>query len=420
MTDATEETDVGRSDGRWFNRLSTLIGLLTVGVVLFLPMVALVFLRTLLDTLQLYDKTALKVSGSAVGIGVILRATARRLLRTGARNVMRTTVGTFTRTTMRALTRRVVRIAVRSASLVAQKVFFVKAVEYTQTTEIRETTQPTHTIDSSQPKDFQQPPEAKQIHSPANSFVAILLGFVALYFSMLGILYILSWNEFPGNEYLPHMGTTLAINPAVPTTAIPAAAMNSPDIAPKAKFSSKFRQISTGVTGEPFSKSLEQRSNAKFHSVYLLALFGSLPILFYALFVSVSAWRNDIKVQFQTGIDGLLLQAYFTGGGSFLPLTTDVHYEGSPRKRAIVSATALIGLFLIHLLLLFPAYWFDSYLYRYASGMFLLYCFIYAFPIRPLDGHSLWNWSGWLWLLFFLPIFLSFMLNIPGSFNAIL
>jgi hypothetical protein len=52
--------------------------------------------------------------------------------------------------------------------------------------------------------------------------------------------------------------------------------------------------------------------------------------------------------------------------------------------------------------------------------MFLVYCFVYAFPLRPLEGHDLWKRSKLLWACAFAPIFIAFVFFFPAELTAIL
>ncbi len=84
-------------------------------------LVALVLLVTMvapLVAIQVYGATTegLDKAGTGevtVGIAVILRATARRLLRGASSNVMRTTAGALGRTSARAFVRRMVKFTGR-------------------------------------------------------------------------------------------------------------------------------------------------------------------------------------------------------------------------------------------------------------------------------------------------------------------
>ncbi|MCL4206860.1 MAG: hypothetical protein KJ000_30630 [Pirellulaceae bacterium] len=154
--------------------------------------------------------------------------------------------------------------------------------------------------------------------------------------------------------------------------------------------------------------------------IWLAALVGGAPLLAYAAIVTLAGRVWGIKVQFQTAIDGLLLQSYFTGAGSFLPMTTDVEYVGRAEAKPRVAAVALGSLYAAHLGLLAAANWTGSHLLLLASTMFLTYCFVFSFPIRPFEGYYLWSRSKLLWLIFWIPILASFIGSLPESFAELL
>ena len=62
---------------------------------------------------EVYEELPRGAGEATVGIAVILRATARRLLRAGSSNILRTTLGAYMRAATRAMTRRFARVAGR-------------------------------------------------------------------------------------------------------------------------------------------------------------------------------------------------------------------------------------------------------------------------------------------------------------------
>jgi len=273
---------------------------------------------------------------ATVGIAVILRATARRLLRAGSSNILRTTLGAYMRAAARAATRRVARFAGRIIfGSVTSKVIREAVVE--------------------EDSDGTEPPIKK-----VDNLIAVLVGFGGLILSFWGILL-----------------------------------------------------ITRSVGGEAVTTS-------KGLSFLLASLLAGVPMLVYALLNLLGAKLCDVRIRFRTAVDGLILQGYFTGAGSFLPMTTDVEYHGTTRRNAGVAAISLAGMYLIHLGLQFAAGQTDSYVVSFLSTMFLIYCFVYSFPIKPLEGQNLWAASKLLWLLFWIPILFSFVRSLPPDFAAIL
>jgi hypothetical protein len=153
--------------------------------------------------------------------------------------------------------------------------------------------------------------------------------------------------------------------------------------------------------------------------VWVASLLAGAPLLVYAAAVFLAGRIEGLKVRFQTALDGLLLQGYFTGAGSFLPMTTDVEYEGRAESKHRVAAVALGTLYLMHLVLAAVANWTGASLPLFAATMFLTYAFVYSFPIPPYEGYYLWSRSRMLWLGFWIPIVLSFIYCLPDSLVAL-
>ena len=149
------------------------------------------------------------------------------------------------------------------------------------------------------------------------------------------------------------------------------------------------------------------------------SLLAGLPLTVYALIHAIVAPRLNVRLQFNTAIDGLILQAYFTGAGSFLPMTTDIEYIGNSRNNMRVAAISLATMFVIYLVLTWIGYWADMTILRFAADMFLLYCFVYVFPIRPLEGYNIWCESKAIWLAIFLAILIAFFKMSSEAFTAI-
>lgn len=272
-----------------------------------------------------------------VGIAVILRATARRLLRSGAKGVLRTTIATFSRTVARTVTRRLVRFFVHSMV----SVFSKQSLE----------TRPELPDDAG---------PAIETESRYATLTALLIGFAALCLSFWGVLYV----------------------------------------------------VADDVRFEILHDGQLETSTACF--------LAGFPLLVYGLVTFVLARWMHVPFQCITEIDGLFIQGYFTGAGSFLPVTTDFECEGTKAQNATVAACALAFLYASHLVLLALSQAFDSEWLSFAAGMFLVYSFVYSFPIKPLQGHDVWAQSKLYWLLIFIPILMSFLFSFPQELAQII
>ncbi len=265
-----------------------------------------------------------------VGIAVILRATARRLLRGASSNMLRTTIGAFGRTSARAATRRFVKFAGR--------ILFSSVV---------------HAADEAD-----EPDDGPKPQSPLVQFASLTLGFLALCGSFYGILHVV-----PASVRDPLMG------------------------------------------------------NLSMLEVVLLA---GAPLLAYAFLHTILGRLCGVRVTYQTEFDGLLLQAYFTGAGSFLPLTTDVEYDGDDRGKSRLAILSVLGMWVLSMLATWLGAGQDLEALSFLGSMFLVYAFVYCFPIRPLEGHFIWAQSKLLWLLVASPILVSFLLNLDENFGEVL
>ena len=301
-----------------------------VAIVLLVTMVApLVAIQVYGDTMQGRGREGAEVT---VGIAVILRATARRLLRGASSNLMRTTAGALGRTSARAFVRRIVKFTGR--------LFFSSMVQ--QAAEEGEET------------DEARPATRK------SQFVALGVGFVGLCLSFWGILQVTSEEVIAKIMGTAELGT------------------------------------------------------------FEVVILAGLPLLAYAGLHQLFGRLVGVGTRYRTEIDGLLLQAYFTGAGSFLPLTTDVDYEGTERGKGLMATVSILGMFVIHLVLVLAGEQLGSDHLVFLGYMFLIYAFVYVFPIKPLEGHFIWSVSRWQWLLITLPILGSFLYWLPSEFGEIL
>lgn len=267
-------------------------------------------------------------SGTAelmVGIGVILRATTRRILHVGARGAMRTAISAALRAVTRTLTRRFSRLVFRSA---------VGAVTRAQ---------------------LNLPSHLLPVIPHSRSIASLAVGTLALAASFGGSVYVAGGTDMAALQQ--HFGISLP----------------------------------------------------------LMVLLSALPMVVYAALIMLAGRAYGAETRFATEADGLLLQGYFTGGGSFLPMVTDMVIYGTPRQRGRVAFAALSLLLGCHLLLLVVAKLTLSGAAEFASSMFLLYTFIYSFPIHPLEGRAVWGESRGRWALLFVPTLALFLLAFPAA-----
>ena len=156
-----------------------------------------------------------------------------------------------------------------------------------------------------------------------------------------------------------------------------------------------------------------------FSLVTLAALAASTLVIHYVV-MAWSGLKNNVNISLRTSADGIILQAYFTGALSYLPLASDVELTGTEENKAKCSAQALLTMLMLSLILDSLGVLFSFPILEVWAAHILLYLFVIAFPLKPLEGSDVFAFhKGW-WVLIFLAILISFLFNIPESFYAIL
>ena len=155
-------------------------------------------------------------------------------------------------------------------------------------------------------------------------------------------------------------------------------------------------------------------------SLLTLSILASSTLLVHYAAMSWAGMNNNVNISLRTSMDGIILQAYFTGALSYLPLASDIELKGTEENRAKCSAMALILMLAIVLGLDSLAYLFGLPILEVWGAHILLYLFVISFPLRPLEGSDVFAFNKGWWSLIFFAILLAFLLNIPESFYAIL
>lgn len=150
------------------------------------------------------------------------------------------------------------------------------------------------------------------------------------------------------------------------------------------------------------------------------AILAGVPLLMYAFLHKSLGKYLGVQTAYNTEIDGLVLQGYFTGAGSFLPMTTDVEYYGDKKSHFKLAGWALVGMFFSFALCYTAGNILGLASLDFLGSMFLIYSFVYCFPIQPLEGHIVWSRSKLLWLAIALPILFAFANFMDGAFGDIL
>ena len=155
-------------------------------------------------------------------------------------------------------------------------------------------------------------------------------------------------------------------------------------------------------------------------SLGVSATLAASTYLLHALLLWFFAQRNETTLSIKTSLEGVLLQGYFTGALSYLPLASDLSIEGSVENRAKTHLSTLLTLLGGSVVLHMMGEFFMIPLLLCCSTHMLLYCFVISFPLKPLDGNGLFVYRKSLWFVVFLLVMLCFLLNMPEYFYGIL
>jgi len=126
--------------------------------------------------------------------------------------------------------------------------------------------------------------------------------------------------------------------------------------------------------------------------IYVLA-----PLAVYVLAEKSAAGILGIRHVLLCPPDAVLVQFYFAGAVSFLPLANESHLYGSERQNGLVSlaGTASLVLLVPAILVLAPGL-------ELMSLVSLLFMLISTFPIKPMAGNYIWKWNKAISLFAFL------------------
>ena len=154
--------------------------------------------------------------------------------------------------------------------------------------------------------------------------------------------------------------------------------------------------------------------------LWLAGALATVPLLCYFGFVFLAGRLFSVRVVARTELDGLVLQLYFTLAGSFLPLVSDGEYHGPRKQKAFAALFSLSGLLGAHVVLHALAGVLAVPILAHLAALFLLYAFVLALPLHPLDGGEIWAGHKGLWGLFFGAVLFAFHINLPEVFYAII
>jgi hypothetical protein len=136
-----------------------------------------------------------------------------------------------------------------------------------------------------------------------------------------------------------------------------------------------------------------------------------LPLWFIFFTQAGVARRMGIRLRHETGVDGGLIQLYFAGALSFMPLSSDVVVEGTTAERGRVSMAGILvpTIISIALWLFWKLTGGTLQTVLLASDAFLIYPMVQCFPLDPLDGSRIYRWNRGVWLAIFIVVMGAFI-----------
>ncbi len=115
------------------------------------------------------------------------------------------------------------------------------------------------------------------------------------------------------------------------------------------------------------------------------------------------AKRLGVPLRHETGMDGAIIQLYFAGAFSFMPLSSDTVVDGTAEEKGKVSSAGLLVPTALAIVLwsIWKVTGGTSAPLLFLADAFLIYPMVQSFPLDPLDGVQLWRWSKLRWALVF-------------------
>lgn len=145
-----------------------------------------------------------------------------------------------------------------------------------------------------------------------------------------------------------------------------------------------------------------------------------LPLWVMYLSQWLSARRHKQVLRHETGVDGGIIQLYFAGAFSFMPLTSDVIVDCTPKIRSRIALSGIFTTSIVAVILWFCGKVFGSPLFIFSAEAFMLYPMVQCFPLRPLEGGFVWTYDKRIWLVMFVLVMAMFMMLASEGLNNVI
>lgn len=145
--------------------------------------------------------------------------------------------------------------------------------------------------------------------------------------------------------------------------------------------------------------------------LWLGGLVMVLPMWIIFFVQNLMARRQGNQLRHETGVDGGLIQLYFAGAFSFMPLTSDTIVDGADmRQRGHIALAGLAAPVAIAIALWTSWRLTGEHALVFAADAFLIYPMVQIFPLNPLEGRHLWRHNRAQWSVLFVIIMFLFLL----------
>ena len=139
-----------------------------------------------------------------------------------------------------------------------------------------------------------------------------------------------------------------------------------------------------------------------------------LPLWLMFFVQATAAQQAGLVLRHETGADGGVIQLYFAGAFSFMPLTSDVIVEeATTAQRGRIALLGVVAPMVVSVMFWLGWKVTGEPILVFLADAFLIYPMVQIFPLTPLEGIFVWRWNRLLWLVLFIFIMFSFM--VPGS-----
>ena len=103
-----------------------------------------------------------------------------------------------------------------------------------------------------------------------------------------------------------------------------------------------------------------------------------------------------------------------------MPLTSDVILDCEPKVRSAVALAGILPTTLLAIVLWTLAKLSGGGLLLFCAEAFMLYPMVQCFPLKPLEGGFVWEYSKKIWALMFIVVMAMFMLLASEGLNNVI